>query len=261
MKYIGIWDAHCGWEFKKEKNKIVKRTTHNPNILKAIFNFAEDFKPDVLILGGDQMDFSSISKWNKDKPRLKEGQRVKDELDLCKELLVKPAEKLPCARLIWHQGNHDERLEHLLDSYPELEGLLSVYDYLGLKDWEYYGQGEVSNVGKVHFCHGDSIFSGSGHNQPAAKLVDICRKNIRCGHLHTWNVSPDIGFIDSRDFHTGVVVPCTSNVNPAYIRNRPTRIVNGFLFGETFGDGTFEDSVKIIVKERFRHNGREYGRT
>lgn len=151
-------------------------------------------------------------------------------------------------------------LQQFIDENPETQGLVEPYIHIPeLRKWEWYSQGEVAHVGKIHFVHGDT-FSKNGAKYPASKLVNVYRRNIRCGHFHKFDVSTDVSVYDTRDFHTGIVVPAMAAAFPAYVKGAPSNFQQGFLFGYVAKDGTFTDYVATIYNGRFIWNNKVYGK-
>jgi hypothetical protein len=257
-KFLALFDLHFGYEFGNVKGNRVKRTTHNLDAIKAVKKFAFDFGPDILILGGDQLNCGPVSHWHKGKPRLDEGFRLKDEYTLLNEHILHPFYDVE--RKIWLTGNHEQWIEDYINEHPSLEGLLEPKKVLCdlNNNWEYYSQGEIVKIGKLHFTHGDTILGAGKYINPAQQLVNQTRVNIRCGHLHSFFAATDINPIMSSDYHTGIVVPGMCSTNPFYVKNRPTRFITGFLYGYIWPDGNFNDYVVILNKNKFVINGVKY---
>jgi hypothetical protein len=53
-------------------------------------------------------------------------------------------------------------------------------------------------------------------------------------------------------------VPCLSTRRPGYGKGQPNKWIQGFLWGYVNSDGTFNDYVSIIVRDRFIANGTTY---
>ena len=257
QRFVAVFDLHFGWEYREERGKRFVSPTHDLVAVRAMMQFVKEFKPNIFILGGDQLNCGPVSHWLHGKPRKLENFRLKDDLALLEEHILVPIEKLSVGRKIWHLGNHEAWLSQLLDETPGLEGMLEPEIWLNLEErgYEIYSQGEISKVGKLNFVHGD-ILKGSN---PARKLVERYRRNIRCGDKHRYEVHTDITAYDRSDFHTGVVVPAMARVNQAYMKNGPSNHQQGFLYGWVAPDGSFTDHVMTIVKGKFLWNGKIYG--
>jgi metallophosphoesterase superfamily enzyme len=253
-RFIALFDVHVGKEYRRVRGERVVRASHNLAALRAVMDFVGDWKPDVFILGGDQLNCGPISHWHRGKPRVDENFRLKWEYNvLTQEVLDRVP---PRCEKIWLTGNHEMWIEQVLDEMPGLEGLIEPASALPLGDWDYYDQGEIYKLGKLHFIHGDTVKPGVNVARRAAAMY---RRNLRMGHHHRYEAATDVTPIDQRDFHSTIVVPAMSNRNMAYMKNAPSNHMQGFLLGEVFPNGDFQDHVMIINKNRFYWNGKMYG--
>ena len=258
-KFVAAFDLHFGWEYRWEKGRRVVSATHSLPAIAALMQFVKDFRPNVFILGGDQLNCGPVSHWHKGRPRLDENFRLKDEMDLLDKYILQPLDTYPeLTEKVWHNANHEKWLQDFIDENSGIEGLIEPENYLALKSrgWKILSQGEIYKLGKLHTVHGDVLKPGKNRAQ---KLVGDYRRNIRCGHFHTYEVATDVTPYDRSDFHTGIVVPAMAKVNAAYIKNGPSNHQQGFLYGWVAPDGSFTDHVMTIVKGKFLWNGKIYG--
>jgi len=261
-KFIALYDAHYGEEYKSINGVEKKFFTENQKAIDAVLDFASEYDPDTVILGGDQLNCGPISHWNHGKPKLQEGFRLKAEMDRLDQKLLSFFDKGKPKNKIWLRGNHEQWIEDFVAANPGVQGLVEPENYLKLRErgWKIFSQGEFYKLGKLHFVHGDVILNGKNNVvNPAKYIVDQTRVSIRAGHIHTYYAYTDINGLDSSDYHTGIIVPCLCNLNPAYLKNRPTRFINGFLWGEVLNSGNFNDQVTIINDNKFVINGVIYG--
>jgi hypothetical protein len=257
-KFIALFDIHCGWESQTNRGKTTIKPTHSLPAVRAAVKFAKDFRPDVFILGGDQLNCGPISHWRRGKPKLTEGLRLKDEFDLLLHEVMEPLQFVK--RKVWHDGNHEQWIIDHVEENPSLAGILEPAEYLKLekRGYEIYSQGEVSSVGKLHFVHGDVILRSGGGTNPAKKLVNAYRRNIRAGHIHTYGAHIETTAVDVQDYHSGVIVPSLSVRNPTYAKFCPNNSLNGFLYGYSWPNGSFSDEVVIINKGECTVHGIKY---
>jgi metallophosphoesterase superfamily enzyme len=253
-RFVALFDVHVGREKKRVGRRLVTKKTHNLPALRATMDFVEDWAPDVFILGGDQLNCGPISHWHRGKPRLDERFRLRQEYDVLNQEVIQRVQGVP--EKIWMQGNHEMWIEQALDEQPGLEGLIEPENYLPLDDWDFYGQGEIAKLGKLHFIHGDTVRPGVS---VAKRAVGMYRRNLRMGHHHRYEAATDVTPIDSQDFHSCIVVPAMAARAMVYMKNAPENHMQGFLLGEVFGNGDFQDHVMIINKNRFYWNGKKYG--
>ena len=111
---------------------------HNKKAMKIAFDFIKDFKPDYLILAGDQMDYNCISYFNRNKPKLIEGTRLKKDYEEFQKDILNPLDKIllkKCKRY-YLIGNHDYRCILLGESNPQMEGLVEPESNLDLSKYK-----------------------------------------------------------------------------------------------------------------------------
>ena len=125
---------------------------HNNRRFTAAGNFITDRKPKTIICMGDMEDMPSLSSFDKGK-RSFEGRRYKKDVAAVHDALAKMADPIDRMninlkkahtkqynpKLIMLGGNHGEgRQEKATQLSPELEGILSVNDYMYEEfGWEY----------------------------------------------------------------------------------------------------------------------------
>lgn len=259
-RFVALYDMHVGYENGREGGRWDRKACHNAKAIKAVLNFVNDFAPDTLILGGDQLQVGAVSHWNKGKPRFSEKLRLKDDMEELYTSILEPL--APIARKVWHDGNHEQWANDLVAENPGIEGLIEPTEYLKLKDigYEIYSVGEISSIGKLHFVHGDTVLGRGTQGNPAKTLVNAYRRNIRAGHVHTYSAAIEQTSVDAKDYHSGIVVPSLSHRNPYWIKNNPNQFMQGFLYGYVWSDGSFNDTVVIVNNDTFTVNGKRYGK-
>lgn len=218
------------------------------------FEFLKDFNPDIFILAGDCMDMGSISFYNKNKPKLTEGKRLKREyksfqlgyLDIYDNIL-----KDACKRYFFI-GNHEYRVDRLIEENPQFEGWIEVENNLDLSEYKVIPFNEVMNLGDMYFIHG--AYWNKYH---AEKNARVYGKHVFSWHVHTNQVFSMFSPIN-RLPRQGVSVGCACNKNPDYMRNKPNNWVNQFLFFYLYGDGSFTYYTPIIINGKSIINGKKY---
>lgn len=257
---LAAYDIHVGRERANVgcRDELTSRSLHDAAALAAMFEFAHDWKPDIFVLGGDQLDAGCVSHWNSSTPGKVEGARLRDDLDELDRLVITPADKVTKKRKIWIRGNHERFVSDVLDRQPALRGLVGVESHLRLRErgWELYDFGEAARTGKIYWLHGEHV----GSNQYGAKrAVEMYGRNVRFGHHHSYATHVKTSPIDESDFHSAVMVPCLCRKNPGYAKNRPNNWVNGFATFEIAPSGMFNTHVHLMVKGKFVANGKVYG--
>lgn len=229
----------------------------------AVLAFAADHRWDGTILLGDVMDCFVLSKFNEGKPRLTAGMTVAAEMDYANEWFdgfcktVRGKNKK--ARIVYIQGNHEERLERFLDADPRFGQDLDIRKRLRLKErgieWvEYWRRGDVFQLGHATFIHG---FTTTMHH--AAKTVRDYGSNVFYGHTHDVQEYP----IRRRAKNVtikGKSMGCLCSFDQPYMRGRPLNWQHAFGVFHFWPDGTFQEQTVHIHKGRFISplDGKEY---
>ena len=114
---------------------------HDKPSINAVFKFMEDFNPDHVIFGGDQLQFDTISVYNRSKPKLVEGKRLKSEYLGFDSEIKSPIETIISSdsKLYWLDGNHEDRIRRLIESDPQYEGFIEIENNLDLSKYQRTG--------------------------------------------------------------------------------------------------------------------------
>lgn len=252
-KFIFLTDLHFGYE-RKGGHKV---PLHDLKALKVVLDFAKDFKPDHVILGGDILDCGLISHHNHGKPGAVEGFRLLADANGLNEALIKPLEALKAKSYTYLTGNHEDWLTDLTDQIPALEGVIDIRSVLKLDPkWVIMPIGSTFKLGKLVFIHGDQVKGG----EHCAKWATVAYEaNVRFGHHHTLQIYTKTSAIDANG-HTGIAVPCLCRKDPKYGGGSPNRWVQGFDWGYVNGpEGRFGDYISVIINGKSLINGKVYG--
>lgn len=253
--YVALFDIHYGFERKQGK----KVPLHNPRLLDAVGLFLEDFKPDVIIYGGDTLDCGPISHHNRKRNFSIEGLRLMEDADglasVLRDFRRAASNETGSPDEILIEGNHEDWLNDLVEDYPGLAGAFDLRNLLfQSKEPTIVPQGEVFKLGKLCFLHGDQIRSSLF---PARWAVDAYGKSVRFGHFHTYQSFTKVSALDG-DCRTGVAVPCLCVRGPGYGKGAPNRSINGFNYGWVERGGNFFDMTPIATNNKFVAEGVEY---
>jgi hypothetical protein len=250
-KFIALWDLHWGYE-RRNKHKL---PLHDVRAMNVALDFARDFKPDHVILGGDILDAGCVSHHNHGKPGATEGLKLLEDVKGLKDNFIKPLEDLRADTYTYIEGNHEAWLKDLEEMIPALEGMFDLDRLLDLQsNWKVVPQGEFHKLGKCVFVHGDQIRGGI---HSAKWAVEAYQANIFFGHFHTHQAHTRVSAIELNG-HTGTAVPCLCKKGPGYGGGSPNRWMQGFLHGYIQRDGSFNSYVTIIIDGKAVINGKEY---
>ena len=237
---VFISDLHIPYEDKKA--------------VELVLNFIADFKPSILILGGDMLDFMGLSRFSKDPKR---ALTTQDDIDKLSELLIKLRTMLPNSEIVYLEGNHEYRMvTYKWTKCPELSYIKALtlqkllkLDELNIKFIPYT---KYYNYKKLFFVHGDVISKHSG--QTAKNMLDKWGVNIICGHSHrTGKCNKTTMSGNQGAWESG----CLCDTNPEYIKGR-ANWQTGFSIVEYYKDKIFYVNNIDIVNRSFIHGGRYY---
>jgi hypothetical protein len=273
MKYLtGIFSPDKHWGYERKHGKLAP--LHDQRAIDAMLTFAQDFQPDVWIEGGDNLDCGPVSHWLKDKTLSSQGLRMQRDMDEYASQVLDPIDAIMGDRpmpawavkkgLITGQrkkklrGNHEAWLDQLAEREPGLDGMLDLDRQLGLttRGWDWHEQGDVVDIGKLSYTHGDTVTGGDAIAK--AGILAFDEGNLRFGHHHTYQVYTKHARISAPQARNAVAVPCLCHKAPSYGRKMPNKWMLGFNFFYVFEDGTFSDYTPIITNGRFAANGKVY---
>lgn len=160
-------------------------------------HFILDVKPDIVVNMGDASDMASLSSYDKGKRSFVGKSYAKDieaHLDFQDRLWypVRNAKKrLPYSYYL--EGNHEHRIEKVLDLSPELVGTVDIEDF----DIEFYydefipyrgatpGVIDIEGITFAHYLSSGVQGRPISGQHPASALLTKGFRSTVVGHLHT----------------------------------------------------------------------------
>ena len=189
--------------------------------LKAFKRFADDLKPDIVILNGDVLDFPQISKhqpigWEA-------APNPKQEIEAAQDHLHDISKASKRARKLWLLGNHDARFETRLavvaKEYKGIKGIhLSDHFPLWENGWSSWINTDIvvkhRFKGGLHATHNNTLWSG---------------KTLVTGHLHSAKVAPLTDYNGTRwGVDTGCVAETHYKQFIDYTEDNPLNWISAF---------------------------------
>ena len=208
---------------------------NNPALTCALAHFKKR-RIDTILLNGDTIDFYALSRFEKD-PRERD---TAYELKMVGQLLDYIREKFPKARLIWKDGNHDERwMSYMRVKAPELLDI-PQFQFSAIMKFADRGMEYVTDK-RLILAGGLTILHGHEYRQAILAPVNAAR-----GFFLKAKASTLTGHLHQSSEHTeptvrGKMITCFSagalcDLHPAYMPmnrwNHGFAIVN--LKGEDF---------------------------
>lgn len=206
---------------------------------RAFVKLCKKLKPSVVVMNGDVLDASSISRhppigWN-------HIPTVKQELEVCQDRLRAIINASPKASHFWPLGNHDARFEtRLAQVAPEFKDVhgISLADHF--PDWIGCWSLHINNntvvkhryKGGIHAPHNNTVSAG---------------RSIITGHLHSAKVTPYTDFNGTRyGVDTGCLAEPFDDAFQDYLEDGPRNWRSGFCV-LTFKDGVLLYPELVLV--------------
>ena len=174
----------------KQSYKLVLPDTHVPYHDKKAFELAVEtavkIGVDEVIIVGDFADFYAINRYGKH-PKIQ--QTLMDEVIEVVEALEYISRKLPKAKKVFIEGNHEHRLSRFIaENAPAMFGVTDVKGILELKrlGWEYvpYGPNQAYRVPKTNLFLRHEPLAGGDNFLLGSIRKALC--SIGFGHNHIY---------------------------------------------------------------------------
>jgi len=204
---------------------------HDVATVRAAVRIAKD-KNANLLLNGDILDCPELS----DHERHKDDVKFKTEIEMGRHFFEWIRSQLPKARIIYKEGNHEERLpRYLARNAPAIEHFVSMPDLLEIEDHgiEWVDNRRIAMLGSLPVLHGHE-YKGSGGLKPAKWLYDKTASSALCGHFHRTDTHYKRGLMP--DFHGVYTLGCACFLHPYYFRLNEWN--HGFAEVEISGSGS-----------------------
>lgn len=234
---------------------------HDEKSLENVLAYASTIRWDGCIQLGDFLDFDFCSKWTADNARKIEGTRFRKEYATGNAVLDKiqkaVRKKNSDCKLIVIEGNHDWRVENVVNKTPSLEGLIEFEENMKMAErdalfWRYWVHKKPLSIGKAFFIHGDYI--GVHH---AKKVADSYHRNVFYGHTHTLQAYTKTTL--SEDSVQCWSLGTLSKFDLEYMGKRPSSWMQCFAEFFIRPDGSFNHYVTNVIDHEFTAiNGKHY---
>jgi hypothetical protein len=231
---------------------------HHPFLDQAAFKAAmgvlRDYRPGLVILGGDQFDCFSISDHDREPGR---ADYLQDEFDAAQPTW-REIDSLGCD-VAFLAGNHEERIERIQRRTPGLFKLraLELPRAAELpKRWMWCPNQTRIRMGSLTAIHGDLKGRGTNSMHAAAGMLRKLRTTCVFGHLHRFQ-----SFFETCDDGTirgGYANGHLSEVTEAKYIQSPDWQEGITTIDFDWSLGIFSVTPHMIVKKAILWNGRTY---
>ena len=211
-RIVGLFDVHVPY--------------HSIEALTGAVQWAKAHDVNILLIGGDFIDFYGLSRFAKDPNKRNATQEILMAVDVLKALydVLKPS------RVIYKMGNHDERFEHYLwQKYAEIPQLTQLEEFSTITlenvlrkrlgpDFpiEFVGDKRIIKAGNLNITHGHEFPSGIASPVNIARGLYLRAKaNAICGHHHKTSDHTETTIND--DIVITYSVGCLCDLHPLYM--------------------------------------------
>jgi hypothetical protein len=231
--------------------------------LRAIGNYIVAKKPDVIICGGDFADMESLSSYDRGMKSF-EGRSYQKDIwaarDAMDALLIplfeeqkrlkRNKEKQYKPRMVLTLGNHENRINRVVNEDRKLDGLISTDD-LPYQDWEVIPFLEVITIDVKAYSH---YFTSGVMGRPITTAQALLtKKHMSCvaGHQQGRQIAYAIR-ADGREMTALICGSCYEH-NEDYLGAQGNRHFRGFYMLHNVDDGQFDECAVPIsyVKEHY----------
>ena len=189
---------------------------HTPQAIECAVKRAKKQDVDGIILNGDTIDCHSLSQFIRD-PR---ARSFKEERQTTNELLEYLRQEFPNARIVWRDGNHEDRFKtYMMQKAPEVydERFFSIDRLLNFDDLciEYVTDKRIVMLGGLAVMHGHEFHKGFAPPvNPARGAYLKAKQSVIVGHHHRTSEHTETALDGTMT--TTWSVGCLSDLHPAY---------------------------------------------
>lgn len=218
---------------------------HDVTALNLALEYGKKQKVNTIFINGDLLDFHQLSRFQKDPKK----RSVKEEFDICKDILKIIRKQFPKAAIYYLKGNHCMRYEKwLVVKAPEvfdmaefqLETLLELnkFKVTAIND------NVLVKFGKLNVSHGHHIIKGVFAPVNSARGAYLKAKaSIIIGHTH--QVSNHVEKTANREIISCWSVGCLCELQPDYDPMN-TKASHGFAHITIEKNGNYHVDNKMI---------------
>lgn len=233
--------------------------------LKCLGKFIVQKRPDTIICIGDFADMESLSSYDKGLKSF-EGRSYSKDIWAAREAMDalltplfelqarqrKNKEKIYKPRMVMTLGNHENRINRVIEEDRKLEGLISVDD-LPYQDWEVYKFLDVVVIDGIAYSH--YFVSGTMGRPITSAQAILTKKHMSCfaGHQQ----GRQIAYGHRADGHemTAIIAGSFYEHEEAYLGKQGNKHWRGFYVLHDVRDGAYDEmavSIKFL-KERYNY--------
>lgn len=228
-----------------------------------------EYRPDVVVNGGDFADMPSLSSHDVKGSKYFEGLRYKKDIEVAKEAMKtllaplrdlqskqkKNKEKVYKPRMVLTLGNHENRIDRAVNNNPTLEGLISTKDLEYEKDWEVFPFLHPVFIGGVGFNHYWPVGAMGRPAGTAAAIINKLHMSCIAGHQQ----GKQIAYGKRADGKPICAIIAGSYYlhDESYMDKLSNRHWRGLLVMNEVQDGHFDEMFLSIEYLQRKYNGKQ----
>jgi predicted phosphodiesterase len=152
--------------------------------IQLAINYGKEKNVTCILINGDLIDFATISRHEKDWRH----RTVAEEFESVRQFLQELRRHFPKAKIVFKEGNHDERWEKWLflkapEIFDDKEFTLESRLRLGELQIDIVKDKLPVKIGKLNVLHGHELQGGGGVNPARATFLKTI-DNVLIGHCH-----------------------------------------------------------------------------
>lgn len=232
---------------------------HGYEYLRRVGHYMVDKQPEVVIQIGDFADMESLSSYDIGKKSF-EGRRYRNDIEASREAMTTLLEPLHTynerqrkngkrqykPRLVLTCGNHEHRIDRVVDGDPKLDGTISIRD-LGYEEfgWEVYPFLEVCVIDGVAYSH---YFTSGSMGRPVTSPTALLTKrhmSAVMGHVQNRGIAY-AQRADGKEI-TGIFCGSCYEHNEDYLGAQGNNYWRGVWMLHDVNDGEF-DAMQVSLK-------------
>lgn len=223
--------------------------------VQVMLNYLAEYKPDLIMIGGDCYDFYLVSDYDRDPGR---QNTLQDEFDAGR-YFINAINKL-APQVVFMLGNHEGRLLRVIAKNPGLFKLRSLDFHRAAElpdNWQCFPSQTHYEIGRLTALHGDLKELKSGGINPARTMFAKLKRSSIFGHFHRFATHYDTNY-------DGTVRGAFGNGHLSDLKQvtymRSPDWQTGFSTISVSADGQlFAVRQHIIVDGKFLADGKEWG--
>lgn len=238
----------------------------NTDYLRCIGNFIVDKKPDVIVCLGDFADMPSLSLYDVGKKTF-EGKRYKKDIEAARtamkvllepiwnynERQIKSKHKVYNPQMILTLGNHENRINRVIELDPKFDGTISVDDlfYTGF-GWTVFPFLEIAKVDGIAYSH---YFTSGVLGRPVSSARALVqKKHMSCVMGHVQNMEIHTEYRGDGSRITGIFGGCCYEHDEDYLGAQGNNYFRGIHMLYDVQDGEFFcHSIPLkYIKDNYR---------